>query len=99
MTSVDAVWLHRNPDRFPTVFIACGSAPDLPIQNSWYDAVDTALVPRWPTHEITAKPLGAWELVAFAASCRNGLVTLFKTQQLGVETDIWTPKSLTCQGI
>jgi hypothetical protein len=45
-----------------------------------YDAVESPPVPRQPPHEIMRNPCCAWELAAFAASCRNGLMTLFNGQ-------------------
>jgi len=78
LTLADPIWLHEF-ESFLTVLLD-GSAPDLPIRNSSYDAVCWPLVPRWPPHEIMRNRLCAWELAAFAASCRNGLMTLFKAQ-------------------
>src|SRR5690349_7109151 len=45
-----------------------------------YDAVESLRVPCQPPHEITRSPCCAGELAAFAACCRNGLVTLSKAQ-------------------
>jgi hypothetical protein len=58
------------------------------IRNRVYDAVESPPVPRQPPHEITLNRRCAWELAAFAASCRNGLMTLFNGQSDCMETDV-----------
>ena len=50
------------------------------------------VVQRQPPHEIMCKPLSAWELAAFAASCRNGLVTLLHAQSDRSETSETGPR-------
>src|SRR4051812_31964840 len=55
-----------------------------------WDAVESPPVPRSPPHEITRKPCCAWELAAFAASCRNGLMTLFNGQSDCMDSGVQT---------
>src|ERR1700754_4192806 len=50
------------------------------IRNTLTTRLNCPRFPARPPHEITRDPSCAGELAAFAASCRNGLMTLSKAQ-------------------
>src|SRR5215207_210736 len=79
LTPRDPIWLRPHRYQLCDGIFDGGAAPDPVIRNRAYDAVESPPVPRQPPHEITREPRHAWELAAFAASCRNGLVTMFNS--------------------
>jgi hypothetical protein len=75
--------LQPTPQQFFDVCMCFqgGAASVALIQNRLTTRPNRPRFPARPTHEITRKPGCAGELAAFAASCRNGLMTLFKHER------------------